>query len=225
MKIALIGFGRFGRLLNDILKNDQSITTFDKDDPLEHLDRFDVIFLTIPIHEFESIIQKIALQLKPGTTVIDTCSVKLYPTHCMTTHLGHDITIIATHPLFGPDSYYQSQDNRMMMHFVRGDKIQYDYWKQYFSQKNIRMIEMTPDDHDRYAAYSQGLTHLIGRVLQKADIKPTPIDTLGFTQLLKIMNQTCHDSLELFHDLQAYNPYTKECQETIKKAFTALINP
>ena len=225
MKIALIGLGRFGQLLRDIL-NDQDITTFDKHDSLDNLNRFDTIFLTVPIHTFDAVIQEIAPQLKPGTTVIDTCSVKIYPTDCMKKYLSDDITIIATHPLFGPDSYYRSHHNKMMMHCAQGNIASYDHWKHYFAQKNISIIEMTPDDHDRYAAYSQGVTHLIGRTLQKADIQSTPIDTLGFTQLLTIMNQTCHDSIALFHDLQLYNPYTKECQKHIKKALTELIeNP
>lgn len=221
MKTALIGFGRFGRLLSDILR-DQDITTFDKNDTLDNLNLFDTLFLTIPIHTFETAVQKIAPHLKPGATVIDTCSVKIYPTECMKKYLNDTITIIATHPLFGPDSYYRSHDNRMMMHFAHGDKTSYDHWKNYFSQKNINIIEMTPDDHDRYAAYSQGVTHLIGRTLQKAQIQSTPIDTLGFTQLLNIMNQTCHDSIELFHDLQRHNPYTKAWQERIQRALEEL---
>lgn len=222
MKTALIGFGRFGRLLRDILC-DQDITTFDKNDALDKLNTFDTIFLTVPIHTFEGVVQKMAPHLKPGTTVIDTCSVKIYPTECLKKYLNDNITIIATHPLFGPDSYYRSHDNKMTMHFVSGDKISYDHWSHCFSQKNIQVIEMTPDEHDRYAAYSQGVTHLIGRTLQKAHIQSTPIDTLGFTQLLNIKNQTCHDSIELFHDLQSYNPYTKESQECIQRALEELI--
>ena len=223
MQIAIIGFGRFGRLLHDILKHDHDITTFDKHDALDKLDTFETIFLTVPIRAFKATVQQIAPQLKSGATVIDTCSVKLYPVECMQTELGKDITIIATHPLFGPDSYYHSQHNNMMMHFVRGDDKKYHGWLQYFSSNHITITEITPDEHDRYAAYSQGVTHLIGRTLQQAHITPTPIDTLGFTQLLTIMNQTCNDSMELFTDLQTYNPYTKQAQEAVLQAMNKLI--
>ena len=223
MQIAIIGFGRFGRLLYEILKQDHDVTTFDKDDALNQLDTFDTIFLTVPIREFKTTVQKIAPTLRLHATVIDTCSVKLYPVDCMQAELRNDITIIATHPLFGPDSYYQSQHNNMMTHLVRGDDKKYRDWLHYFLRKNIFITEITPDEHDRYAAYSQGITHLIGRTLQKATITPTPIDTLGFTQLLKITNQTCNDSMDLFTDLQTYNPYTKQAQEAVLQAMKELI--
>ena len=69
---------------------------------------------------------------------------------------------------------------------------------------------MTPEEHDRQAAVSQGITHFIGRVLEKADVKSTEINTLGFTDLLAVIEQTCNDSLELFKDLQRFNPYTNK---------------
>ena len=69
---------------------------------------------------------------------------------------------------------------------------------------------MTPDEHDRIAASSQGITHFIGRVLKEAGVRSTKINTLGFNELLGVIEQTCNVSWDLFRDLQKYNPYTKE---------------
>jgi prephenate dehydrogenase len=60
------------------------------------------------------------------------------------------------------------------------------------------------------AASSQGITHFIGRVLSEAGVVSTPINTLGFNDLLAVIEQTCNDSWDLFRDLQKYNPYTNE---------------
>ena len=38
----------------------------------------------------------------------------------------------------------------------------------------------------------------------------TQINTLGFNDLLAVIEQTCNDSWDLFRDLQKYNPYTNE---------------
>ncbi|MCH9770542.1 MAG: hypothetical protein K0U12_06655 [Gammaproteobacteria bacterium] len=34
------------------------------------------------------------------------------------------------------------------------------------------------------------------------------ISTLGFEKLLDVKQQTCYDSIELFEDMQKFNPYT-----------------
>ena len=69
---------------------------------------------------------------------------------------------------------------------------------------------MTPDEHDRMAASSQGITHFIGRVLNESGVRSTDINTLGFNELLGVIEQTCNDSWDLFSDLQKFNPYTSE---------------
>jgi prephenate dehydrogenase len=85
---------------------------------------------------------------------------------------------------------------------------------------------MTPDEHDKMVAYSQGITHYIGRVLSDLNLKPTLINTLGYQKLLEIMQQTCNDSWQLFIDLQKYNPYTKnmriDLQRSIERIYKSL---
>ena len=69
---------------------------------------------------------------------------------------------------------------------------------------------MTSDEHDRIAASSQGVTHFIGRVLNESGIRSTNMNTMGFNELLSVIEQTCNDSWDLFKDLQSYNPYTND---------------
>ena len=71
-------------------------------------------------------------------------------------------------------------------------------------------MEMSPDEHDRLAAKTQGITHFLGRMLKEFGIKKTSIDTQGFRDLLDLVSQTCNDTWELYTDLQLYNPYTEE---------------
>jgi prephenate dehydrogenase len=80
--------------------------------------------------------------------------------------------------------------------------------KEIFESKSIRTIQMTPDEHDRTAASSQGITHFIGRVLNESGVRSTNINTMGFNELLGVIEQTCNDSWDLFKDLQRYNSYT-----------------
>ena len=82
--------------------------------------------------------------------------------------------------------------------------------KKIFESQSVHTIELTPDEHDRIAASSQGVTHFIGRVLNESGIRSTNMNTMGFNKLLGVIEQTCNDSWDLFKDLQRYNPYTND---------------
>ena len=83
---------------------------------------------------------------------------------------------------------------------------------------------MTPEDHDRDAAMSQGITHFIGRALSQSGVSSTSINTLGFNELLGVVEQTCNDSWDLFKDLQNYNPYTVKMIEQLEEGIKIVRN-
>ena len=64
---------------------------------------------------------------------------------------------------------------------------------------------MSCSDHDSYAANSQFITHLVGRVLGSQGLSQTPIDTSGFQSVLKLVDSTTADSFDLFYGLYKYN--------------------
>ena len=216
--VGIIGLGRFGRVLANILSDDYRVRAVE---PNPQNDVFGVelvdwntvlqeqtIFVAVPIHSFKAVIHQLANDLTQDVTIIDVCSVKVYPATVMKEHLSERVGIIATHPLFGPDSINSNEGLKIMMHNTREVYNQYAKWKTYFQSKAIRVVEMSPEQHDRTAAKTQGITHFIGRVLRDAGINSTDIDTLGFHELVQVIDQTCNDSWELFMDLQNYNPYT-----------------
>tara|TARA_B100001996_G_scaffold103129_2_gene77461 strand:- start:11807 stop:12547 length:741 start_codon:yes stop_codon:yes gene_type:complete len=216
--VGLIGLGRFGKILVNILQKGYSISAYDINNkgPISNvnfcnLDKVleeHVIFIAVPIRSFDSLIKDISTKLKPGTTLIDVCSVKSYPVDVMLKYTKTDTGIIATHPMFGPDSFSTNTKLKMMMSNVRDINKQFLSWSDFFSNQGIEIIEMTPDEHDRLAARSQGVTHFLGRMLKQFGIQKTQIDTQGFKDLLDLVDQTCNDTWDLYTDLQLYNPYT-----------------
>ena len=219
--VGMIGYGRFGKVLADMLRPHFPVTIYDKNQSLDSLDTVlaaDTLFIAVPIRHFEETINSIAPRLQRGTTLIDVCSVKLHPVSVMKNYLSNEIDIIATHPLFGPDSIHERKNLKIVMHSVRDTYSRYPFWKNFFSQQHLSIIEMSPEEHDRYAAVSQSITHFIGRCLQETNAQSTPIDTIGFKQLLSVMEQTCHDSIELFGDLLHYNPYSSKAIDALLRA-------
>jgi len=230
--VGIIGFGRFGRVLANILQKGFLVKAYDPVDttPFPGVEIVDIssvikqkiIFIAVPISHFRSVIEDIAPRLNDGTTIIDVCSVKKYPVEIMLENLPENIGIIATHPMFGPDSFVSNSNLKMMMYNVRDLHNQFKFWKGFFADQEVQVLEISPDDHDRLAAQTQGVTHFLGRMLKEYGIKKTTLDTQGFQDLLDLVEQTCNDTWELYSDLQNFNPYTEEMIKKLKNATQTL---
>lgn len=64
---------------------------------------------------------------------------------------------------------------------------------------------MTCEEHDRQAASTQFVTHTVGRMLGAMGLSSTDIDTRGYEALLKLVDNTAHDSFDLYYGLFLYN--------------------
>jgi prephenate dehydrogenase len=230
--VGIIGFGRFGPVLAELLLPDHEVLVHDLTDisarakelGVTPVDWDDIVtagtlFLSVPIRMFKDLVANLVPRIGLETTVFDVCSVKVYPTTVMKEYFPPEVTTIASHPLFGPDSAKQGfKDLPMVMYPVSPRSDRFSYWLDYFQKQGLHVLEMTPEEHDQLAARSQGVTHFIGRVLTEFGIATTPIDTEGFRDLQMVVEQTCHDSFELFHDLENYNPYTMDMVDAVLKA-------
>ena len=88
-----------------------------------------------------------------------------------------------------------------------------------WEEEGCRMVPLSCADHDEYAANSQFITHLMGRILGSQGLSKTPIDTKGFESVLKLIGNTMADSFDLFYGLYKYN---KNSAETIRQLQGAL---
>ena len=226
-KVSIIGYGRFGAMLHALLSKGFEVDVYDKKQinnsdvnevSLKDALKNETIFIAVPIRDFESLIHEIKNDIQGNKTVIDVCSVKVFPKDVMTQNLSAEIDIIATHPLFGPDSLKDS-GSVMTMESVRDSYGRFEFWKNYFDSQSITIEEISAEEHDMMAARSQGLTHFVGRVIDDFGTDQTRIDTEGYKALHKLVNQTCNDSWELFEDIQSYNPFTQKMVSELSESF------
>lgn len=225
-QISIVGFGRFGRTLYRLLKEDFAITLYNRSkiekdieftsattitSELEEVYKSDVIFYAVPIESFEKVIASHRKYFRDRHLLIDVLSVKMHPEKIFTTYLkGSKTQAMLTHPMFGPDSSREGFVGLpMIIDQFMADNSNFNFWKNLFASKKLNVLEMSARDHDRLAANSQGLTHFIGRLLEAYGLEPTSIDSLGTKKLLEVKGQTCNDTWQLFTNLQHYNPYTK----------------
>lgn len=238
--VSVYGYGRFGKLWADILKNDFQVKVYSrrglKPDEVsqgvtitseEDIFNADAVFFCVAISSLKDLLQNSVPLFKENTVFFDTCSVKVKPAKWMNQFIPQNNQIIATHPMFGPDSYYVAKEALpIVMCNVRAEKQLFNDWCNYFTEKKLKVVDISPDEHDKMVAYSQGITHYVGRVLADLNLSPTTIDTLGYKKLMEIVQQTCNDNWQLFVDLQKYNPYTKKMREelhqSLEKIYTTL---
>lgn len=239
-KVAVIGFGRFGQLLVKILLKHslakiilietKKINIFHKQIELKSIDEIknaDLIIPCVPISSFESVIKQISPKVKKEAIVLDICSVKTHPVNVMKSHLPSPTQIIATHPMFGPDSYRikkRLKGLKLVIWNISAKEKNYTQVKKFFADLGLTIIELSPKDHDKYLAFSLGYSYLLGKISQRMNIKKTPIDTYDFQLLLDHVSIVKNDSEQLFFDIQTKNPYTKDMLLKADKIFKNLIS-
>lgn len=235
MNAGLIGFGRIGRLLVRHFARDAKIFVYDpKLDAravralgavpatLAEACAQDVVVLCVPIGAFEALTRRIKGLLRPGTLVVDACSVKEHPVRAMKRHLPKSVSLLATHPNFGPDSAADSLKGRkIVLCKVRMKDADYRRAKRALERKGLDVMEMTPREHDRRMASSLVLTHFIGRSLIAYGAKTTGVDTEGYKRLLRILETVQNDSWELFEDMNHYNAYAAPMRRRFLAAMRA----
>ena len=234
VQVGIIGFGRFGQLIARILESKfkgvhilvfarrRKKLGFSGSIEFTSLDRVcnaDVIIPCVPISSFEEVIKSICRRIRSGALLVDVCSVKVYPVEVMRKYIPANVEILATHPTFGPDSTKGGLPGlTIVVHKVRIAPARFARFQQSCRDIGLKVIEMSPQEHDKLMAYSLAYTHLIGRIGERMRVKNTAIDTRGFAQLLKVQGYVVNDTIKLFRDVQNFNPYAKEMRAQFRQA-------
>jgi len=230
--IGIIGFGRFGELAARYLAEDFNVFVFNRTNKSSEIKKIgacaaslstvcqqNIVILCVPISTLKAVLKEIGPHLKKDVLVVDVCSVKEYPSRWMKDLLPETVSVLATHPMFGPDSASDSLKGRkIFLSQVRIKRKRYQKIKSYLSSKGLIIIESTPEDHDEQIAISLALTHLIGRTLSEFGAGELNMDTEGYKRLLNILDVVEHDTWQLFHDMHRYNPYAKKKRIAFMKA-------
>jgi len=240
--ISIIGFGRFGKLLAEIVKPDFAVSVCDTAVPGHEIEAHgfrpvgmdeamgnDAVFFALPISKFEDAVRDAqdAIRRRKPKLLVDVLSVKTYPRDVFKNYLGPDQEALLLHPMFGPDSVRVNGGLTglpMMMDRFTASPAAFLFWKEYFSSKGLRIALMDADEHDRLAANSQGLAHFIGRVLEDFGFEATDIDTLGAKKLHEVKALAANDTAELFRDLQTKNPHTRAMRIKLGRSVECVYN-
>ncbi|MCX6773944.1 MAG: prephenate dehydrogenase/arogenate dehydrogenase family protein, partial [Candidatus Micrarchaeota archaeon] len=156
-KVGIFGYGRFGQVMAGLLRGSFDVYVTNRSDKSalakengvkflsqkELLESCDTVFLCVPISEVEQVLK--GNKFREDSVVIDTCSVKEYPVEMMIKYLPIEARIIASHPMFGPDSIKNGASGlNFVIHNVRCDKETFDSWFSYFKGLGFSMVDLSP---------------------------------------------------------------------------------
>lgn len=244
LKIGIIGLGAFGQFLakafqrqgHTVLatsRSDYSEYCTEHDiEFFQHLDGLcdaqpDVLVVCSSILSTEKVVRGIPFhKLKPDTIIADVLSVKQFAKNLLLDVVPSGFGILCTHPMFGKFSGKNTWEGlRFVYEKVRintGNSIQEQKAEQFldiFQDEGCRMIEMSCEEHDRYAAESQFVTHTIARILSNMNVQATPIDTKGYETLVELTKNTVSHGSDLYDGLFLYNVNSAAQIRNLEEAF------
>jgi prephenate dehydrogenase len=171
----------------------------------------------------EKVLIQLGQRVRPGATIIDVASVKMLPSQWLSTHIPETTHIVATHPLFGPQSVARGLEGRQLVICpIRGDR--HLKVAALGEELGLRVRITTAEEHDREMAYVQALTHLIGRSLAQMQIPDEMLKTQTYQHLLDLTGLIGNDSFELFTAIQTMNPYAPDVVEDFVTRASALLD-
>ncbi|XVF34556.1 hypothetical protein REPUB_Repub18cG0069100 [Reevesia pubescens] len=248
LKVAIIGFGNYGQFLaKTLISQGHKVLAHSRSDYSQIAQKLgvsfflnphdlceqhpDVILLCTSIISTEHVLKSLPLQrLRRSTLFVDVLSVKEFAKNLLLDVLPPDFDIVCSHPMFGPQSAKQSWENLLFVYEkvrigIESSRVQRcKNFLSIFEREGCKMVEMSCQEHDKFAAGSQFTTHTVGRVLNMLGLESTPINTKGYETLLDLVENTCGDSFDLYYGLFLYNKSALEMVERLDLAFDALRN-
>jgi prephenate dehydrogenase len=227
MIIGIIGYGSFGAFLEVLITRFAPTvqikihsSRFEPDGnkffTLQEVAGCNVVILAVPIHSFEETLVKVLPHMREDTIIVDVATVKVHTVGVLK-RLASTKRYLATHPMFGPESYDKTKGDVAGYRIVLSDSTlepaELADLTAFLRHCGFTVVEMTPEQHDKHLAETLFLTHFVGQIVARAKFDRTEIDTVSFGHLMNAVESVKHDT-KLFEDVFRFNPF---CEEVLKR--------
>lgn len=188
------------------------------------LDELDVVVLAVPMTDFESLVKSLPSHKLRGKLVVDVCPLNEHPKVVMLENLPADVDILCTHPMITPHGSDEDPYDGTSWHGrpVVYDKVRISDAKRchaflnIFEQARCQMVEMAAELHDTSTADAQFVTHLIGHLLNKDLLPPTPVISREYGALQDVADMTSEDTFDFFFGMFRYHPRAREFLDRLR---------
>lgn len=218
--VGIIGFGQFGRFMARHLAPHFDVSVCDRADlraeaekvgarwdDFETVANQKIVVFAVPLQSFEAVLRRAVPFLRADALCFDVCSVKIEPLRLMAEILPATVEIVGTHPLFGPQSGRDGIEGLRIafcpLRTTRAAEI-----KRFLADDlKVKILEKSPEEHDREMAHVQALTHFVARALDELHVSDSDLATVSYEELMRAARLVSEDSWELFRTIQKGNPF------------------
>jgi len=184
-----------------------------------------VVVVAVPMVVTTEVIRRVGPHMKPGSLLMDLTSLKEEPVREMLAATPEEV--VGCHPLFGPDAADLEGQNVVICP-GRGESGK-AWLREILEQSGARVVETTPERHDRIMAVVQGLTHLntmaMGLAMENLGEDPAELgrmSTPAFRAKRDLLEKVFGPSPRLYVELVTKNPSARDVIAAYGKAVAQL---
>jgi prephenate dehydrogenase len=235
MLIAILGFGRFGQALSDLLvQAGHDVRAYDPNvavppglaaaSTADAVHGAQWVVLAMPVPHLRDALASLRPSLHAGQTVIDVGSVKLHPCATMDELLGAEIPHAGTHPLFGPLSLARGERPlRVVVCASAQHPATAAAARALFAGLGCEVIDQEPAAHDRAMARTHALAFFIAKGLVNMgvddDMSVAPPSFQGLKHMVAAVRG---DAGHLFAAIQQENPFAAEARSRLLESLESI---
>lgn len=222
------GKGRMGQLFRNFFER-RGIKVLISDlntklNAKELAQKSDIIIFSVPIDQTEKVIKETLPFVRPESALMDFTSIKVKPVKAM---LKGKCEVLGMHPMFGDSNPIPGQTVLLTPTKKSGP---WSKWMEDFLHKHqVKLIKMTPKEHDQTMAVAQGLVHFaeiaFADAIRRTKMPPkelfqycSPASQLKVQLAARLISQ----SSNLYGNIQIQNPANIKALKNCKKAVDEL---
>lgn len=188
----------------------------------------DILLIAVPISVTPTVIERVALLIKPNALITDLTSIKTPAINAMKRCAPSTTEILGLHPMF-----HDSMVSDMRGQTIVVCPIKTGPWSRWFfhflRHEGANLQKSNPQAHDHMMSVIQGITHLsaiaTGMALQKLGV--TPQKSLRFSSpiyrlRLEMVGRVLHQDPKLYAEIALDNPMTKNALNAYQEAIKLL---
>ena len=185
----------------------------------------DITIMSVPIDKTEKVIKEVIPHIKEGAAIMDFTSVKQMPVKEM---LKGKCEVMGIHPMFGSTNPIPGQ-TIILCPTKKSNK--WSKWiESFFKNHNVKLLKMTPKEHDKTMGIAQGLIHFADIAFMDGlkRVKMPVTELFKYTSRsseLKVMMaaRLIDQDSGLYGNIQIANPVTPKFLRQYKKSIDELI--
>lgn len=189
---------------------------------VEAVNKADAILISVPINNFEEVVEQIHPYTHHGQVIVDITSIKVFPVETMHKYIKTGL-VLGAHPMFGPGARDITNKNFILTPTSEEEGALAQKVGQYLETRGARVTLMTPHEHDEMMAIILGLPYFIAMV--SADTLLS-FDKLRLTRaisgstykvLLMLAESVISEDPELYASLQMNLPNMVEIEGLVQR--------